>query len=276
MSHPSCKRASFILSGALLVLAAPAAEPEEKPADRKALLEVLAEAGLPTLRPGKDVETLPTVPVFAPERIKEYAKGGVDNDFRKAVRKGRAAVWAVAVEAGGGPADFLAEVQLVRQAAGFGLAVLKEGVRAPENENRLKVILVEREREVAKAMGELMDIHDDLMTAGARRNRESRRWQANYDLVRARLELQIAFLFEYQSALGQMRKDLPSRDPKLHGGWVLESKAKLDGDTAGKRLYKSAHQTLDFIIKEHVGTPWEVLARRERDRLIGLEWKAVP
>jgi hypothetical protein len=273
MSHRS-HRSAFVPF--LVACAVAAAEPKEKPADKKALQEAWAEAGSPALRPAKDAETLPPAPAFAADRLKEYAAGGADTDLRKAVRKGRAAIWAVATEAGGGPADFLTEVQKLRQAAGLGLSILKDGVRVPANENQFKATLEMRQRDVARAMSVLTEVYEELLEAGSKRNRESKRWQANYDLVKARLEMQIAFLYEYQSALGQMRKELPPRVPATQGGWVLESREKPAGDSAGKKLYKSAQQTLDYIIKEHAGTPWEVLARREKERLIGLEWKAVP
>ncbi len=251
-------------------------ETKEQEASRKALEAVWAEVGTPPLRPGKEVEALPAAPVFAPEKLKDFAVGGADSDLRKAVRKGRAAVWAVAAEAGGGPADSLTEVQQLRQAAGLGLMILKDGVRAPANENQFKAMLVLRQREIARAMTVLTDIHEELIAVGDKRAKETKRWQANYDLVKARLEMQIAFLYEYQSALGLMRRELQPLDPATQSGWVLEPKEQLKGDVSGRRLAKSAVQTLDYIITEYNGTPWEVLARREKDRLIGLDWKAVP
>src|SRR5205814_2257866 len=104
-------------------------------------------------------------PVFAPDRLKEFAPGGADSDFRKAVRKARATVWAVATEAGGGPVDHLPEVQQLRQAAGLGLTILKDGVRAPANEIPFKEMLAARQREIAKAMGVLMEVHEELVEA---------------------------------------------------------------------------------------------------------------
>jgi len=281
MSRPSHSRPRLLLpfAGTLVLCWAvetPAAEPEEKAADRKALQEVWDEIGTPGLRPDRQAETLPKAPEFAPERLKQFPKVGDDNVLRRAARKARAAVWAVAAEAGGGPADFLTEVQQLRQTAGLGLSVLKDGMRAPPNEAKFKEELRTRQLEVARAMGVLDDVYQDLLAAGMRRGRETKRWQANYDLVKARLEVQIAFLYEYQSALGKARIDLPPRDPALHSGWVLESQEKVTGDSAGKKLYKQAQKTFDYIITEYAGTPWEVLARREKERLIGLDWKAVP
>jgi hypothetical protein len=36
----------------------------------------------------------------------------------------------------------------------------------------------------------------------------------------------------------------------------------------------SSRKTLDRIIKDHAGTPWEILAKREKLTALGLEWKS--
>ena len=89
----------------------------------------------------------------------------------------------------------------------------------------------------------------------------------------ARLEAEFAYLMEYQSMLGQMRKELPPRDRELHGGWKLAATTTLTGDSAGKKMASSSHKLLDRIAKDHAGTPWEVLAKREKLTALGLEWK---
>ena len=91
----------------------------------------------------------------------------------------------------------------------------------------------------------------------------------------ARLEAEIAYLFEYQSMLGQMRKELPPRDRELHGGWKLAATTTLTGDSTGKKMASSSRKLLDKIAKDHAGTPWEVLAKREKLTALGLEWKPV-
>jgi hypothetical protein len=91
--------------------------------------------------------------------------------------------------------------------------------------------------------------------------------------VLARLQSQIAYLYEYQSMLGQMRKELPPRDPALHGGWRLAAQTSLQGDAAGKKLYKSSQKILEKLAKDNPGTPWEVLAKREKLTALGLEWQ---
>jgi hypothetical protein len=80
-------------------------------------------------------------------------------------------------------------------------------------------------------------------------------------------------LFEYQSMLGSMRREFPPRDPNLHGGWKLASRQTLEGDSTGKKSAKDAHKLLDKIIKDNAGSPWEVLAKREKLTNLGLEWQ---
>jgi hypothetical protein len=117
-----------------------------------------------------------------------------------------------------------------------------------------------------------------LKTAGDNaetgRAKETKRWQANYDFTLARLEAQIAYLFEYQSMLGQMRKQLPDLAPG-QTGWRLASQVTLRGDTQGKKLAKDSGKRLDAIIKDNPGTPWEVLAKRQKLTALGLEWQGV-
>ncbi|MCY2972016.1 MAG: hypothetical protein NTZ30_15270, partial [Planctomycetota bacterium] len=129
------------------------------------------------------------------------------------------------------------------------------------------------EKEVARMFVNLLEALDDLKKSEEMKDAESKRWQANYDFIRARLEAQIAYLYEYQSMLGQMRKELPARDAKLHGGWKLAATAKLQGDSAGKKLAKESTKTMEALVKNTAGSPWEVLAKREKFTTLGLEWQ---
>jgi hypothetical protein len=105
------------------------------------------------------------------------------------------------------------------------------------------------------------------------RAKAPKRWQANYDFMLARLEEQIAYVYEYSSMLGQMRKEFPSRNPAVHGGWRLASSERLQGDATGRKLHRDAQKILDKLAADYAGTPWEVLAKREKLTALGLEWK---
>jgi len=151
---------------------------------------------------------------------------------------------------------------------------LEKGKDVPANENQFRTAIEIEERDIARIMRELNDVYDELKDVKKLRAEETRRWQAHYDFTVARMEEQIAYLFEYQSMLGQLRKELPPRDPKIHKRWVLASSETLTGDSAGKKLAASARKTFDQIATDHPGTPWEILAKRERFTALGLEWKA--
>jgi hypothetical protein len=128
-----------------------------------------------------------------------------------------------------------------------------------------------QEKEVAGTMRELEEALEDLKQAGKDRKEEkSKRWQANYDYIYARLEAQLAYLYEYDSLLGEMRKDLPEKGPN---GWRVASQKKQQGDATGQKYGRDAVKIQDKLIKEHPGTPWEVLAKRDKLSNLGLKWQ---
>ena len=54
------------------------------------------------------------------------------------------------------------------------------------------------------------------------RTKEAPRWQANYDYALAQLQFRMAYFYEYNAALGRVRKDeLPALDKKIHKGYRL-------------------------------------------------------
>jgi hypothetical protein len=107
------------------------------------------------------------------------------------------------------------------------------------------------------------------------RAKEPKVWQANFDYVRARLAAKIAYVYEYNAKLGEMRKDFPAMDPMIHKGWVLVAKEKISDRDADKYA-KKGKAYLETLGKETVGTPWELFAKREKITALGLDWQASP
>lgn len=269
-------------------------DPKEKPAPlptlpsppdltvNKASLQlvkgVLEEVGVPPVKPsaqdnGIQFEMLPP---FKNEALEKYVANNAPEDpkLRQAIMKARAALWAVSPN-GKEPLAIAGEVKKFKEEMrNTTLSVLKDGYRAPSNEGMFKNAVFEDERKVAVILGGLTEALEELKGAEEEKEKESKRWKANYDFMLARLQAQIAFLYEYQSMLGQMRKELPPRDAALHGGWKLAAQTTLTGDSTGKKLAASSRKLLDKIAKDHAGTPWEVLAKREKLTALGLEWKA--
>jgi hypothetical protein len=237
---------------------------------------VLAEIGTPPIKPSYEANDIrfEALPPFDTAVLRKYAADGAkDSPLRKAVRDARVALWAVSTEAE--PQGLGPEIRDIKAKLRVNLSVLQDGFRAPPpgQENRVKTAIENNERQVARILGRLKEALEDLEAAKETRGDETKRWQANYDFTLARLQAQIAFLFEYQSALGRMRKEFPERDPKLHGGWRLAATTKLQGDATGKKLAKDAAKTLDKLAKDLKGTPWEVLAKREKLTALGLDWQ---
>lgn len=235
---------------------------------------VLEEIGAPPVKASEIDNSirLEYLPPIADKIIKEYAKvDGPDTELQLNVKKARIELWVISSLPP--PDDIKKEVIEKRAKSKVNLSVLKDGYRAPANEISFKAGIENDEKEVARMFVNLQEALDDLKKSEEMKDAESKRWQANYDFIRARLEAQIAYLYEYQSMLGQMRKELPARDAKLHGGWKLAATAKLQGDSAGKKLAKESTKTMEALVKNTAGSPWEVLAKREKFTTLGLEWQ---
>jgi hypothetical protein len=239
---------------------------------------VLDEIGTPPVKPGQESSDLKfdALPPFDSAVPGRYAdEGEADSPLRKAVQNARAVLWAVSPEVE--PPALGAEVRGVRQKLRVNLSVLQEGFRAPApgqpSEKRFKDQIEANERDVARIIATLRDAQEELENAKEMRSGEPKRWQANFDFMLARVEAEIAFLYEYQSALGRMRKEFPPRDPNLHGGWRLAATTKLQGDSAGRKVEKESRKILTKLAKDHAGTPWEVLAKREKLTALGLDWQ---
>jgi hypothetical protein len=238
-----------------VVIEAPA-PPEGGPAPLELVQGVLKDLEVPAIKTTRDEQALKVeqMPVFAARLMEAYKDDGQKTPFRDTVVRTR-------------------EV-LNQQLKGKRL---REEFRAPPNEARFKDEIKDYQtREVAALLGELNEALEDLKNAGKDRDKEmSKRWQANYDYVLARMEMQIAYLYEYTTMLGSMRKELPARDPKIHGGWRLASQTTLQGDAAGKRLATDARKILEKLAKDHPDTPWAVLAKRERFTALGLDFQPI-
>jgi hypothetical protein len=256
---------------------AAAPDNKENAALVKALLE---EVGTPPIKPSAQAQEIrySSLPPFDKEVLKKYQDDGeMDAPLRKAIHNARVVLWAISTQ--GVPKSLQGETTAAKMKQGKTLEVilnvLENGERAPApgQENRKKDEIANNERDVARIMGRLSEAQEDLENVKEMRAGSPKRWQANYDFVLARVQAQRAFLYEYQSALGRMRKEFPERDPKLYGGWRLAATTGLQGDATGKKLSRESRKLLEKVAKDHAGTPWEVLAKREKLTALGLEWQ---
>ena len=120
--------------------------------------------------------------------------------------------------------------------------------QAKTNLNRLQ-------RAPARRLQMLEEILADFDKAAELRSKEkSPRWQAQFDLFRARMMTQYARIYEYNSVIGLVRKDaLPDLDPKNGDlGWLLVFQDSLQSGSDAK---ESAQLSVKALCKNHSRSP---------------------
>jgi S1-C subfamily serine protease len=146
-------------------------------------------------------------------------------------------------------------------------------VWAEDSDALLKERVLENQKNVATILSSLTDAREELLKAGKEDSKESKLWQANYDYHLARLSGFIAYVLEYNSLLGQLRKEPPPRDPKVHRGWRMAPQEKPQSGSEARRYAQESQQIFDKMTKAYKDTRWDELARRDRDIPLGLKWQ---
>ncbi len=240
----------------------------------KLIESVLNEVNVPPVKGGNFSDAtikFEMLPPFSEKVMKGYSADDDSPMLAEAIRKARAMLWAISTAT---PPEMLKkEVEEIRERSKVNLSYLKDGYHAPTDEAKFKREIEKHEREIADMIDDLEHAYKKYSEIEIDRDKEPKRWLANYDYIKARMEEQIAYLYEYQSMLGQMRKELPPLDKAQGNGWKLAATATPSGDSKGKKMAKSSAKLLDEIAEKHKGTPWEVLAKREKLTTLGLEWQ---
>jgi hypothetical protein len=171
----------------------------------------------------------------------------------------------------------LEAVKLMRRAFAPGNKNFSiQEVYAGGNRDKIKAeIGNSQQRNLAMVEGDLTDALNNLERAGEDRKEEtSKRWQANYDYVHAQLLARLAFIHEYNLMLAKIRSDsLPQPEGFTPSGWRLSSQDKQQGGKEMRDKVQKANKILDKLVKNHPGTPWEILAKRDRTQALGLKWE---
>src|SRR5262249_35712898 len=150
----------------------------------------------------------------------------------------------------------LALTDASRGPVGKARAAMAEVAKAPAlrdsfprvaNENKFKQELLDIQRAVAGMQLRLTEAVEELDKCGKQPGSANERTEAAVLYSRAVLRLQIALLYEYQSALGQMRREFPPFDPQTHTGWRLVGAVAMHGDAEGKKSARLAQKELDLL-----------------------------
>jgi hypothetical protein len=225
-------------------------------ADRAAVAAILDLINqLPPLRIGETAVPLrvETLPPFSKSALAGYADDDGASEFRAEVRR------AVAL--------------LKKHQAAF----TDKFPRLPEKlqeKNKMIAAIAQKQMGLAEVYAELEAMYESLqMQKDEAAKEKNKNWQAFYHFVQARLQFRMAQFYEYNAMLGKIRKeDLPALN-KEHKGYKLVGKIKMT-DLDAEKIVKNARKHLEKIATDHPGTPWELIAKRERAAPMGLEWVA--
>jgi len=167
-------------------------------------------------------------------------------------------------------------LEKLRGVTASGIALPTE-LRESDRTDAAKAGLGKLQRGPARIMETLDDLVASLQKAiDDRKEEKSKFWQATLDYAMAEVKARYVYVMEYTSVIGQVRKDiLPDLDKKRgQTGWRLASSETLSTSSSEfKDMGKEANKLFFKIAKDNPGTPWAVLARREKFTALGLRWE---
>ena len=116
-----------------------------------------------------------------------------------------------------------------------------------------------------------------ILSVARRRDHEpSRRWQAHYDLIRGRLLAMKTRCLAYNTFCARMIRDPLRFQNPASNAWKMRPDEDLSFLKA--RDLSNAQEAQDLlqrVVKDHPGTPWGLLAKRELQHPFGFRWEEV-
>ncbi|MCS6977550.1 MAG: caspase family protein [Gemmatales bacterium] len=146
----------------------------------------------------------------------------------------------------------------------------EKSIKAEANDAQFKASIERKQQQPARLNQELEEIMEAMEKAAADRDKDTKRWQAHFDYVFSQMLARRIAIMEYNFVLGnKLRKDSPIIMNPQNNGWLIVPTERLQQKDT-RTWEKQRQEILDRIIKEHPGTPWEVLARRDKSTYLGL------
>ncbi len=236
---------------------------------KEAIVSLLKEIDVPPIkntRKGAIPIKIEDIVAFSEEAMREYMSDNVPmNDMRD---KSKYPIRAVTIKA----------IETIRRTKAEGSEQplpdeLRQSETGDADLNNLKKI----QENQATFQLEFEELYQEMLEAGKMREKEkSKRWLANYDYALAQVQMRLAYLNEYNFALGKVRKkELPELDPNLgHKGWRLQANEKMGAPKEVRDMAEKGKEQLKKIMEEYPNTPWAVVAKRDSSTQLGLKWIA--
>lgn len=151
---------------------------------------------------------------------------------------------------------------------------MREVLASPIDPKR-KAAFLQEQAPAGISIFKLEGVLANLKTAEEERDKEtSKRWQANFDYIQARLQARLIYLFEYSYTLGQIRADnLPELAPGQSGWRIGTGKKIAVTEQKAKALNKATAKLWKRLQDEYPDTPYAILAERESIISLGLQWR---
>jgi hypothetical protein len=208
--------------------------------------------------PSKNTEwPLPNLKRFDPQVMLRYAPDYVSGaDYRRIL------------EANGARQALVAAAKLPRVES-IDLP-RREFVRTTEA--RMAQELSRAQQVAARLEPAISMLYDTLEQGEADRERlTGRRWQAGYDLAFGRTAAAKVRIEGYNAMMAALKRGKTFENPSSTR-WVLEPADTIEASSTLEKLLAKAGTYLDRVIQQHPGTPWALLAERERESPLGWQW----
>jgi hypothetical protein len=99
------------------------------------------------------------------------------------------------------------------------------------------------------------------------------RWRASYDLAIGRTLALRTRAYGYNLMLAEMKVNPKTFETPGNNKWRLIPSKEITARIEIKKMANKANQYLARVIEEHPGTPWALMAEREKNVPMGWEWK---
>ncbi len=150
---------------------------------------------------------------------------------------------------------------------------MREVLASPIDPKR-KAAFLQEQAPAGISIFKLEAVLANLKAAEEEREKEtSKRWQANFDYLQARLQSRLIYLFEYSYTLGQIRADNLPELAAGQSGWRIGTSRKITvTEQKAKALNKATAKLWKRLQEDYPDTPYAILAERESMISLGLQW----
>jgi hypothetical protein len=142
-----------------------------------------------------------------------------------------------------------------------------------EGPGEFKTMLDEAQKTSAVLEPRLNQLYETLKIGEADRAKITQpRWQAGYDLAMGRTLASKVRTEGYNLMLAELKRGKKFENEK-NDTWELVNSDKIETGSVMTKLADQAKMYLERVVKEHEGTPWHYLAKKELETPLGWEIK---